>query len=495
MANLTLTYINAALMKVTSDDEATEKNLQDYLTFDAPGAKYMPAKRGGWWDGKVRLYNLRTHAIYTGLAWKIAQWAHERRHTILWRDWPLIQAIVPQAERLAFIQTLQLSLVPREFQLHALWTAIEVGRSIAVLPTASGKSLVLYMLARWYLSLNEDKDSPNRILFVVPTIQLVSQLAKDISEYGYTGIVHQVKAGTTKSNSLANLTVSTWQSIYKESPSYFQQYTTVICDECHLFKSKAIVEMMGKMPTINSRHGFSGTLDGTAVHELTLEGVFGPITKSVTTAALIDLGIISPLEIHQVILRHSGDVPTQIAKDYAEEIRYLCAHRARNMFIKKLAFSLSGTTLVLFNLVEAHGLVLHQLIKDHAENNGLRPVYYISGQTSGDQREIIRAIIATKDDAILVASYGCLSTGVNLPHIENVIFASPSKSRIRVLQSIGRGLRLAPGKTRCRIYDIADEITLGRRRNFTFTHAKLRREYYVSEQLPMKTYNVSLGGS
>jgi superfamily II DNA or RNA helicase len=230
---------------------------------------------------------------------------------------------------------------------------------------------------------------------------------------------------------------------------------------------------------------------------LTLEGVFGRIFKPVTTSQLIDRGLLAALNIKQITLIHPTPDLRFWTGEYSDEIKYLCNSESRNLFLKKLVWSLSGRTLVLFSLVEHHGLHLYSLITDHnmmgVAREGTRPVYLIHGATAADEREMVRTLLRQEKEAILVASYGTLSTGVNIPELDNVVLASPSKSRIRVLQSLGRGLRLAEGKSVCNLYDIADEIPLGKKRwNFTFSHAAIRREYYKTEHFPLKQYAVRL---
>ena len=177
--------------------------------------------------------------------------------------------------------------------------------------------------------------------------------------------------------------------------------------------------------------------------------------------------------------------------NYQDELDYLVRSDARNRFIKNLALSLEGNTLLLFQFVEKHGHVLHEMIK--RETN--RPVYYVHGGVDGDEREDIRKIVETQTDTIIVASSGTFSTGINIRNLHNIIFGSPSKSKIRNLQSIGRGLRKSDSKSIATLYDIADDLTHGNRKNYTILHFVERMKIYNEEQFEYKIYPVNLKGA
>ena len=175
---------------------------------------------------------------------------------------------------------------------------------------------------------------------------------------------------------------------------------------------------------------------------------------------------------------------------YQDEIDYLVSSKSRNNFIKNLTLKLKGNTLVLFQLVEKHGKDLHKLIEDKAENN--RKVFYIYGGVETEEREKARAIVEKENDAIIVASYGTFSTGINIKNLHNIIFASPSKSRIRNLQSIGRGLRLGDNKVNATLYDIADDLQYKSKENFTLKHFQERINIYTEEEFDYEIHNINL---
>ena len=200
---------------------------------------------------------------------------------------------------------------------------------------------------------------------------------------------------------------------------------------------------------------------------------------------------LSNLVVRCLILKHTEENSKMVASGkYQDEIDYLVSSKSRNNFIKNLALKLKGNTLVLFQLVEKHGKDLHKLIEDKAENN--RKVFYIYGGVETEEREKARAIVEKENNAIIVASYGTFSTGINIRNLHNIIFASPSKSRIRNLQSIGRGLRLGDNKVNATLYDIADDLQYKSKENFTLKHFQERINIYTEEEFDYEIHNISL---
>ena len=244
--------------------------------------------------------------------------------------------------------------------------------------------------------------------------------------------------------------------------------------------------------TINAKYriGCTGTLDGTATHKLVLEGLFGPVYKATSTAELIQNKQLADFKIKCLILKYPDSV-CKMARDwdYNTEVEYIVMNAARNEFIKNLALSLEGNSLILFQFVEKHGRDLHSIIKEQAKK---RQVFFVYGGTDVEVRESIRAITEKEKDAIIVASYGTFSTGINIRNLHNIIFASPSKSRIRNLQSIGRGLRIGDDKTEATLFDISDDFRIGKFTNYTLKHFVERVKIYDDEKFNYKFYNIDL---
>jgi superfamily II DNA or RNA helicase len=375
----------------------------------------------------------------------------------------------------------------RDYQFDAVCKGLERKRAILVSPTGSGKSLIIYVLTRYFL--DQLAHENQKVLIVVPTTSLVEQMTNDFVDYGYgQDLVHKIYSGKDK-DTMLSIVVSTWQSIYKLGAPWFEQFGMVIGDECHGFKSKSLTTIMNKCTEASYRFGTTGTLDGTQTHELVLQGLFGRVYKVTTTRTLQDNDTLAKLEIKRLVLEHK-DSDTFGKRSYQDEIDYIVRHEKRNQFIRNLALDQKGNTLVLFQFVEKHGKILFDLIEDKAHDD--RKVFFVSGATDTADREAIRKITEKQSDAIIVASLGTFSTGINIRNLHNIIFASPSKSQIRVLQSIGRGLRKSDDGRVTQLYDITDDISSGSRQNFALLHSFERLKMYKAENFIYKTYKVEI---
>jgi superfamily II DNA or RNA helicase len=219
--------------------------------------------------------------------------------------------------------------------------------------------------------------------------------------------------------------------------------------------------------------------------------MFGPVYKVISTKELMDQGSVAALKIKVLVMKYD-EITRKIRNKnaYQDEMDFIVTHDKRNKFIRNLAVSCEGNTLVLFQYVEKHGSVLYEMIQNKVSDT--RKVIYIHGGTDVEAREEARKIAENEDDAIILASFGVFSTGVNIPSIENVIFASPSKSKIRNLQSIGRGLRLKKGKTHCNLFDIADDLHWKSWKNHTLNHLAERVKTYAEEKFSFKIIEVDL---
>ena len=369
---------------------------------------------------------------------------------------------------------------PRDYQIDAVCDALKYNRKLLISPTASGKSLMIYSVVRYYI------ESSKRILLIVPTTSLVEQMYKDFEDYGWNAeeYCHKIYSGKEKTTDLP-VVITTWQSIYKLDRKFFKDFEVVIGDEAHQFKSKSLISIMTKLDDAKYRFGFTGTLDGSQTHKWVLEGLFGPSYKVTQTKDLIDKGHLSKLQIRVLLLKHNEHQ----FNDYEEEIQYLINHQKRNNFIKNLVNDLKGNTLVLFNRVESHGTPLYELINNSVDKN--RKVFYVHGGISTEEREKVREITEKESNAIIVASYGTFSTGINIKNLHNVVFSSPSKSRIRNLQSIGRVLRKGDSKTKAILYDIADDITYKSKKNYTLNHLIERIKIYNEEKFNYEIIQVN----
>ena len=430
-------------------------------------------------------------SLYTGLLHYLKVFCDARRYTF--DVDPKLEEIQPwlREDTEKFIRSLKLPFTARDYQVTAINHAVKHRRALLVSPTGSGKSLILYSIARYY---------KKKTLIIVPTISLVSQMISDFREYSKEDpsfdvdkMCHPIFAGQDKV-SKKPIIVSTWQSIYKMPKEFFKDFEVVMGDEVHQYKATSMKGIMEKLVSCPYRFGTTGTLDGLQTNKLVLEGLFGPALKVTTTKILMDKKQLAELNIQCLVLKYSEET-TKANKilNYQDEIKFLVLNKKRNIFIRNLAISMKANTLVLFQFVESHGKVLHELIvKKLAQADPTRKVFFVSGETEGDVRENIRKLTEKEKNAIIVASSGVFSTGVNIRNLENIIFASPTKSRIKTLQSIGRALRIGDNSDKATLYDLVDDMTHKQHKNFAIKHFLERVKIYDGEKFKYKLHQIDL---
>lgn len=465
--------------------------LSEFFSFYVPGYKFMPAYKNKVWDGKIRLFNRINGELSAGLYAYLIKFAAERSYSVDTEesDYGFPVPVKSPLELADLLNDATLPFQPRDYQYDALETALTRTRAILLSPTGSGKSFIAYLLIKYYLS-----NLNNKVLLIVPTTSLVEQMYSDFTDYGMDvdQYVHKIYSGKDKITN-KRVIVSTWQSIYKLPAKWFKQFGMVVGDECHGFKSKSLSSIMNKSTEAKYRYGLTGTLDGTQTHKLMLEGLFGPVYKVTTTKELQDNETLAPLDIKVLLLNYPENIRKDFGKrDYQDEIDFIVGNVARNRLIRNLAIDARGNTLVLFRLVDKHGKPLFDQINNKVDED--RKVFFVSGDTDTADREAIRGIVEKQSNAIIVASLGTFSTGINIRNLHNIIFASPSKSQIKVLQSIGRGLRKSDNGQITTLYDIADDLHWKSRKNFTLLHSAQRVKIYEKEQFKYKLIKVDLDG-
>ena len=459
--------------------------LQEAFSFDVEGASFSPAYRKKYWDGKIRLVSVNASTMPCGLVYRLAKWAD--KHNYKWEFQNSKYYGTPyEVDERVFFDGVELfmnkisGIKPRKYQVDSVFQALKEYRKTIVSPTGSGKSLIIYSICRYL------KPIGKRTLIVVPTKSLVEQMYKDFADYGWDVEEnrHRIYQGHTI-DTKAPVTISTYHSIYALQKGWYRQFDGIIGDECHQFKAKVLQGIMKKMPDAKWRIGLTGTLDGKNVNRLILEGMFGPVFKTTSSSDLMEKGFLAKLKVQIKIVKHE---PKKF-DTYNDEIEYLGESVSRNHYICDLATSLKGNVLILFSRVEKHGIPLHELM----QNKTNRPTHIIHGGTDVKQREDVRSIAESSNNNIILGSYGTMSTGVNIKNLHHVIFAAPSKSRIRVLQSIGRGLRTTKEKKHAMLYDIGDDFRKPHgRSNFTLNHLAERIKYYNEEDFEYTIEEVSI---
>jgi superfamily II DNA or RNA helicase len=485
VTNVIIRKSNEVFLQIKAEPHI-EYELRDHFTFEVEGAKFMPQYRKRNWNGEIHLYDLRSKKIYVGLLDKIVSFCERHGYTYKFEDNDYygppfeVNATISKEGVKDYINSIT-KIKPRDYQIEGVCDCLKHNRRLLVSPTASGKSLMIYSLVRYYVH------KGMKILLVVPTTSLVEQMYKDFIEYGWDAKnhCHRIYSGREVTNT-NEVTITTWQSVFRMEKSFFKDYDVIIGDEAHLFKSKSLVNIMTKLEHAKYRFGFTGTLDGTQTHKWVLEGLFGPSYKVTKTEKLMREGHLSQLDIQCLVLKH----PPKKFETYEDELQYLISHEQRNNFITNLALDLKGNTLILYSRVETHGAILYEKINNIKHTD--RKVFFVHGGVDAEQRESIREITENERNAIIVASYGTFSTGINIKRLHNVIFASPSKSRVRNLQSIGRVLRKGKDKVKAVLYDIGDDCTYNSKKNYTLNHLIERIKIYNEENFNYEIITIQI---
>ena len=500
MESITIAKKNDVYLWV-SCDRGISQELSSYFSFFVPNYRFHPSFKQKIWDGKIRLFNLQKSELYVGLLHYLKIFAKKYDYKLDIEpgledtediDYQIIEDYVRK--------TLQprvngKPITPREYQTYAIHHAINEKRALLLSPTSSGKSLIIYSILRWYQRLI---DLSEKMLIIVPTTNLVEQMNSDFADYSShdntwnaEDNVHLIYSGKEKRTS-KQIIISTWQSLYKLPSTMFLKYRVVVGDECHLFKAKSLTTLLTKFTDCPYRIGTTGTLDGTQTHKLVLEGLFGKINTVTTSKELMDKKFISSLSIKCLVLQYKDETRQLIRKaKYQQEIDFLVENKQRNNFIKNLLLSLEGNSLLLFNYIDKHGKKLFELIQA-SKLAKKKKIYFVSGATKVEQREQVRTLAEKHNNAIILASVGVLSTGANIRNLQNLIFAHPSKGKIRNLQSIGRVLRLDDKKNHATLYDIADDLSWKKHSNFALKHFLIRLKLYNQQQFDYKTYEIEV---
>lgn len=373
-----------------------------------------------------------------------------------------------------------LPFAPYAYQIEACRKALNKKRKLSLMCTGSGKSLTISLCLEYF------RRKGLKGVLVVPNINLLTQFANDIKSYNlnelhssiitFGGGSKKLKQLKESNSSLqaGDLVITTWQSLSKLEPDFFKSIDFIICDEVHKFSSSCTSQLVQDSGFAEYKLGFTGTLPDSKSQKLTLIGLFGMPENIITSSQLIEEGRGTPIHITGVKLKHTAYTAEEFSRygEYLDKLKVMLNAEGRNQIIANIALQASrrkeGSTLVLFTLIE-HGF---EIFKEIAKRKGLSVqedtpdletmkaygVYFMSGQSSAKDRETIRHLMDQDSEAILVANYALLSTGVNIKSLRYAIFASPVKSGVVVAQSLGRGIRLNEGKQTFNVYDIVDVI-------------------------------------
>lgn len=475
-------YNESHLRVICDRDEAN--NISEYFAFYTPGYQWSPKYKAGIWDGRIYLFNYKTGLLPLGLAPRLLKFFKTYKF-----DYELLDGIKEEGYKLSaknilkFCKMIKTPFAPRDYQIRSIQELAWRKKASILSATGSGKSFVAYIL----FNILKYFDEENKFLLLVPTTSLVEQMAGDFQEYAenwcdYSQYVHKIYAGKEKESDKP-IIISTWQSLQKLPKRYFSQFSVVKCDEVHVAQAPVLSKIMEYCSHAGFKFGMTGTVDDDSkIHKLQLEGLFGPLMRMSRTKELIDRGYLAKFKIKGIILEYPEHVRKAMKGfDYDSEVEILRGFKSRQIFISKLALSRKGNSLVLFRSIE-HGKKLYKWIGNNMDGEKVRSVHYIDGSVKAEQRERIRKWAEDHDGVVIVASYGTYSTGINIKNLHNIIFAESMASQIKVIQSIGRSLRVHANKDHATLYDVTDDMSWKKRKNYVLKHFIKRTSFYDKEK-------------
>lgn len=500
MADISIVKVNEVRMRIMAEPYIREE-LNDYFKFEDPNFQPNPFSK---WDGKVRLFTKSSGLIDIGLLFEVFKFAKTNGYSF--EIDPALRYIqeLPDKEILDFCSSLDPQIrtednqyIPaeiRQYQFTSIATAMRLGRCVLELATSAGKSFILYVMARYYRERRKALESDLRTLIVVPSIHLVTQLYDNFEEYAHGSDwstflnVQTIFEGNTK-HITKPITISTWQGIQDQPKEWFLQFGDIVVDEVHTSKSDKLSYILNNCINADQRLGVTGTLANTKVAGLQVVSHFGSYQKIITARELINLGYAADINIKMIQIEHTeADCCEMAGIDYQKEMEFLISNERRNQLIARMAMSLKGNVAVMFERIDAHMMIVYDILKDAGKT-----VFVINGEVKTAVRREIQAAIEKGDDIILLASYGTMQQGVSVKKLHHLVLAHPSKSYIRVIQTLGRLMRMHSTKYIANIWDLVDNLSFRGSHNHALRHSHERYKFYLTERHPVQMKRVTLG--
>ncbi len=495
MDKIEIEKINESFSKVYSyDDTDVLSDLQNYFTVEIEGAKFNPKFRQMGWDGRKAFFNYRKGIICNGLIPLTEKWC--RNNNV-----ELVKSNFPEYDELSWEEFLNRnkeilegsSFVPRDYQEKAAYEALNKRHGILECCTSSGKSLIIYLIIRHLL-----KRGLKNILLCVPNVSLVNQMFSDFQDYGWKDAedyCEKLFAGENPTFDKPVL-ISTWQSLQTKETTFFEKFTGVIYDECHSSKAAVVNKILKACENSSWRIGTTGTLPTSQVDTLSIACVLGSVLYRITSKELIDRGFLTRMIVAGIFVKYPFEFTKRIrGADYTNEVKEFeecdARQRAIDAIIKHT--KQEHNLLVLVNHIE-HLEKVANYIKEKFPD---RIVEIIDGKIGAKKREEIRKGAEDKEGLVIVATYGTCSTGINIKKLHGIVLYSNSKSKIRVLQSLGRGLRKHETKDKVILYDVVDDCRYTKRtgtifQNRVFEHWLERKKFYEQEGYPITTLDIDI---
>jgi superfamily II DNA or RNA helicase len=372
----------------------------------------------------------------------------------------------------------RLMLEGRGYQADIVDSLLSIGRGIAVLGTGGGKTLTMAYLIQTIYDNCEDKAN-FRCLIVVPDLGLKNQTYSDFNEYG---VAFRTQKWDGKSIPQLGITIANMGIIQskKSDKSWLKNVDLVIVDECHKLRAgNKICNIIDKIPS-QHRFGFTGTMAEDDEDRWTCIGKLGPVLYERGTYKLRQDGYLTSAKIQVIKLDHKDKPPPvpphmrgNPSAKYITEQNFIKNSSFRNNICGKLAKNFNNNALFIVDYIE-HGQILHDTIARMCPN---KQVFFVRGEVDVDERDKIKRIVEKNSDVVIIAISKIFSTGINIKNLHYIVFAGGGKAKVKIVQTIGRGLRLHESKNVLIIIDLADILQYG------YKHMQKRLDLYKKEKI------------
>jgi superfamily II DNA or RNA helicase len=495
MSDLIIEKVNSSCVHLVCEDGLSHRIYNVFSAY-APGYRFNPRFKMHVWDGKVRCYNPMSQILPIGLLNNLLIWCdqHNIQYSLQGFKDGLTDKIDKEDLEKQMNSYITAGFQARDYQVNAVHAALTNRRGVLLSCTGSGKSLMIYTFLRYLL----DNKDVHRAILIVPSVSLVEQMYSDFQDYGWDDLEDHVEMlySGKKPTFKKEILISTWQSLEKEDQEFFEVYDACVVDECHQAKCSVVTRLLKLMHNAEYKIGTSGTLPTEISEQLQINSVIGNVLFELKSCELIARGYLTKLNIAAIFLKYpEAFIAENKERTYPEEVKMVEEYPNRN---KVLNFIIDHTSpmnnmLILVN----HRNHLRDVETYLHENYPDKKVSIITGDVKAKVREEIRTGIEDEDGTILLATYQTMSTGVNIPKLHAIMLFSNSKSRIKVLQSIGRGLRKHNSKNKVIIYDIVDDLSYKKRtgriaKNYCMQHFDERSNYYIEQEFPVITTKLEI---
>ena len=511
MNELEVDKLNEVYLQIRNLTQSSALELKEYFSCFIDNYWFSPKVKAKLWDGKISFYDWKNQTIPFGLFPQFVKFCNKfnYQYKVNFSKEDVINQITDE-EFEEFYEAIfkDSTYSPRDYQDESIKKALRMKRGVIESATASGKSLSIYAIIRFILGIiTENK----KILFVVPNINLVNQIFSDFVDYGWKQAESNCSLIYNNSKKVdweKPIIISTWQSLIKKPAEFFQKFQAVIVDEVHLAQAISINKILKQCINADYRIGLTGTMPESLISQFTIYGYLGPKIFEIKSFELIEKGILSKIKIANILLQYPKETVYEYWHDdednikktsYQDELNIIYGYKKRNEIFKYIINNINQSHNV---LILCHKINHLKLIKEYIEKIFTNhKIYEIYGLTEGDERERIRKLSNLQESTIILGTYATLSTGFNLPRLHHIIFASSFRSKIKILQSIGRGLRVHDTKDRLLVWDIVDDLSWVhnwgdndvKHINYVYEHWKERLRYYNAQNFNYitKVINIS----